>query len=227
MRKLFFALVILLTLLSYAVVLAHADDVKSASLSGVYYVQNVREVGSILHLNPDGSFQWSMSYGAVDQYAHGTWHSKDNNVLLETVAPSGSPKFRLFSEDELRIRKTLESGKWAAIVGMPRVGPAVDMEVVFESNSGKQAIAVTNRNGEAIVTMANSEKWTRSGLRRKGDSGDWQWFAIPSKRAAAGITGFAIDDEKWIVPQAFERMLLKRQDDLLVSEDGKLVYSRH
>lgn len=204
----------------------YAGPVTEAEISGHYWLQNVREVGGELLLRPDASFEWSLSYGAIDQYARGKWQLKDGKVELQAGRAEGSPVFRLFGEDELRIRKPAETGSWVAIVGMPRVGPAAGMEVQFESATGKHWRAVTDRNGDAIVQVAEAERWTRAGLRRDGDKGDWQWFAIPAVRAEARLAAFAIDDISQIAPLPFEHMTLLPGPGKLTTEDGGMVYAR-
>lgn len=205
---------------------AGAAELNEAALAGHYWLKNVREVGGELLLRPDASFEWSLTYGAIDQFAQGKWRLENGKVVLQAATPQGSPRFRLFEEDELNIRKPAEPGSWVAIVGMPRVGPAAGMAVMFESASGKQWQAVSDRSGDAIVQVPASEAWARAGLRRQGDSGEWQWFAIPAARAEARLAAFAIDDISQIAPQPFQRMTLLPVAGTLQSEDGGLVYSR-
>jgi hypothetical protein len=58
---------------------------------GHYYLSGVRETGSELLLRLDGSFDWFLSYGAVDQTAHGTWAREGKSIVL-TTAPQSSDK---------------------------------------------------------------------------------------------------------------------------------------
>ena len=44
------------------------------------------EVGSELLLKPDGSFEFMLAYGALDQYGKGCWRVEGNRVL---VIPAG------------------------------------------------------------------------------------------------------------------------------------------
>ncbi|MFC5473943.1 hypothetical protein [Paraherbaspirillum soli] len=217
----------LLALLAFAGLInpafaAPSDDAAKQALVGHYYLQGKTELGSELLLKNDGRFQWTMSYGAEDRFAQGRWSLDKGEVALVAVPPDKEPVFRLFREDELRIVKPADAGSWVAIVGVPNVGPAVGMEVKFESKSGKTVTAKTDRNGDAEVSMPADETWARAGLRR---SGDWQWFAIPAERAAARIASFALDDVTQILPQAFEHMELKVRDGRLEMDEG-MVYVR-
>ncbi len=217
----------ILMMFLWCILVAKAEDQRPASLVGHYYLQSLSEVGSELLLLANGKFEWILSYGAMDRQASGTWHAKDGKVILESASPSGSPTFRLFEEDEMRIRKPAAPGTWVAIVGMPNVGPVrVPIEVVFESNTGHRLEAVTDRNGDAIANVTGNERWVRAGLRRKGASTDWQWFPVPTQWAERRIGLFVVDDTQWVIPQAFERMELNQQGEHLVSNDGDLIYSR-
>jgi hypothetical protein len=55
-------------------------------LVGHYYLRGVMEVGSELLLKPDGSFEFGLAYGALDQYGKGCWRVEGNRVL---VVPEG------------------------------------------------------------------------------------------------------------------------------------------
>jgi hypothetical protein len=205
MKKIITAL--LITCLSSAV---FAEVKNTKDLPGHYYLQGVREVGSELLLSKDGQFQWMMSYGAVDQYAQGTWLVEKGKVLLLSTPPAENPSFRLFSEDEMRIRKPAKAGTWVAIVGVPQVGPTPGIEVKFESKTGKTLTATSDANGDAIVNMPDSEEWFRAGLR--GAKSDWQWFVIPAERKQDRIAAFANSDESQARPAAFEKLQLEIED---------------
>lgn len=80
---------------------------------GHYYLSGVMETGSELLLRADGTFEWAMTYGALDQFAHGVW-GRDGGaiVLVPAVAQPDRPLFALrevepwseAAEDELRLR---------------------------------------------------------------------------------------------------------------------------
>jgi hypothetical protein len=54
--------------------------------AGHYYLNGVMEVGSELLLKPDGSFEFMLAYGALDQYGKGCWRVEGSKVL---VVPAG------------------------------------------------------------------------------------------------------------------------------------------
>lgn len=213
--------VLLLPLICLPARAAETDDM--AALAGHYYLQGVMEVGSELLLNKDGRFQWALSYGAMDQSAQGRWQLKGDRIELQAKAPSTPPQFRLFKEDELRLKKAPETGSWVAIVGVPRRGPIAGVEVRFESKSGKTLTAISGQNGDAIVHMPANEQWVRAGLRVARLQGEWQWLVLPAERSRARIAAFAVDDETWLLTPAFERLQLKRSKNGLQVDDPALV----
>ena len=93
---------------------AAAKTLKPESgLVGHYYLSGVMETGSELLLRGDGSFEWYISYGAVDQFAKGRWGSDGKAVVLTAALPGNDrPLYRFreiepwseAAEDELRER---------------------------------------------------------------------------------------------------------------------------
>jgi len=65
------------------------------ALVGHYYLSGVMETGSELLLRADGTYEWYISYGAVDLFSDGTWgRSGDAVVLLAKKRVAGSPLFQ-------------------------------------------------------------------------------------------------------------------------------------
>ena len=73
---------------------------------GHYYLNGVMEVGSELLLRPDGSFEFMLAYGALDQYGKGCWRVEGNRVL---VIPAGrsAPAAQYSIEDSRFVGFTL------------------------------------------------------------------------------------------------------------------------
>lgn len=199
---------------------AGAADQGASFLPGHYYLQGVMETGSELLLKKDGSFEWMLSYGSMDEQASGTWRV-DGDVLTLVAGHGGKePQFRVFEEAEMRIQKPAEAGQWVAIVGFPQVGPMAGVEVKFEAHSGKTATAVSAANGDAIVRMPASERWLRAGLRRQGSTADYQWLPVPPARAQERIAAFAVTDAQWLRGQAFQKLALRVVDGGLKVDDA-------
>lgn len=70
------------------------------ALAGHYYLSGVMETGSELELKPDGSYDYFISYGAVDQFSTGIWRRVGNDIVLtHTRSPADAPLFKLDSLD--------------------------------------------------------------------------------------------------------------------------------
>lgn len=197
-----------------------AEPANDHTLEGVYSLQGATDVGSQLQLGSKGRFKWVMMYGNQDLAAAGTWEVKDKHVVL-TSTPNERLAFRGFTDDEYNIVKKPKAGVWVAIVGVPRVGPVSDVDVKFVAKSGKTASALTDRNGDAIVSMPPAEEWTRVGLKRANDPGDYQWLDVPKKRSTGRLTSFAITNPIAIQGPAFRSLTLSREKDgLAIVTDG-------
>ncbi len=71
----------------------------TSHLSGHYYLDGVREVGSELLLLPSGRYQWMLAYGAIDYNSEGNWSQKGDRVVL--VADALKETKTLFSFDKI------------------------------------------------------------------------------------------------------------------------------
>ncbi|QYF94735.1 hypothetical protein KY495_05980 [Massilia sp. PAMC28688] len=202
---------------------SHAAPDKAA-LVGNYSLQGATEVGSLLALHKDGTYQWMMSYGNQDLASAGVWEVKGQNVLL--TSRREPVKFRPFTEQELTFKKQPKPGVWVAVVGVPHQGPVADVEVRFEAKSGKSATATSLPNGDAIVDMPASETWARAGLRPKGTSGQYQWMDVPAARSKARIAAFAVSNPQ-VLQNGFASMELKREKGALVPTGDTAIRGRY
>ncbi len=61
---------------------ATAKAVPQRDFSGHYYLSGIREVGSELLLHPDGTYEWFLAYGAMDQQSEGHWLREGDAITL-------------------------------------------------------------------------------------------------------------------------------------------------
>ena len=116
---------------------------QTASLAGQYYLQNVREVGSELVLQPDGRFDFMLAYGAADYWAKGTWRVQDGVVLLNSAPRKEAPPFRLVRSSAtttaaIRIRVQGANGR-----------PVPNIDVTLSTDKGTSD-ARTDSDGIAV-----------------------------------------------------------------------------
>ncbi|WP_420151724.1 hypothetical protein [Spirosoma sp.] len=64
------------------------------SITGEYYLTDVREVGSGIKLNPDATFEFFFAYGALDRFGSGTWKQHGSQIIL-TSRPRPEKDFAL------------------------------------------------------------------------------------------------------------------------------------
>ena len=65
---------------------------------GIYLLHSVRETETGFKLNPDGTFQFFFTYGALDRYGRGQWTMNDDFVYLQS-RPWGGKDFALLTSD--------------------------------------------------------------------------------------------------------------------------------
>ncbi|MGN7917487.1 hypothetical protein [Lysobacter sp. 22409] len=63
------------------------EERQRAALAGHYYLEGADDAGSELVLEPDGRFQWSLSYGLMVESASGQWNVGGNGIVLSVQAP--------------------------------------------------------------------------------------------------------------------------------------------
>ena len=108
-----------------------------ATIVGEYYLRGVMEMASGIKLNPDSSFEFFFSYGALDRNGAGKWSLKDSSVILDSPIPA-SQDFALVSNktvnnDQLTI-KILEQNP-SFLAGVYALIKSNDKEFEAESNS--------------------------------------------------------------------------------------------
>ena len=84
----------MMELLGAAAIVASAQ---ASPLAGVYDGGQM-EMAARLRLAPDGTFQFALSYGALDEIAKGRWSEKDGQVLLRTDPAPKAPAFTPVSD---------------------------------------------------------------------------------------------------------------------------------
>lgn len=73
-----------------------------ADLTG-FYSSSQHEVAAAIELEGDGKFAYSLDYGAVSEFAEGTWTSEGNNIYLTSTKMQGAYKQAAFVREPLKI----------------------------------------------------------------------------------------------------------------------------
>lgn len=80
----------------FALLLALAD------FSG-FYASSQMEIGAAIELEADGKFEYSLDYGAVSEFAEGTWTSEGGTIYLTSTKMQGAYKQPAFVREPLQV----------------------------------------------------------------------------------------------------------------------------
>lgn len=64
-------------------------EAQTTTIAGEYYLRGVMETASGFNLHADNTFEFFLSYGALDRAGQGTWELKNNQVILNSPKPKG------------------------------------------------------------------------------------------------------------------------------------------
>jgi hypothetical protein len=67
---------------------------------GHYYLSGIHEVGSELRLRPNGTYDWFLAYGGMDQLSNGKWQQTGGEIVL--TPDTANTKVPLFTAEPLR-----------------------------------------------------------------------------------------------------------------------------
>lgn len=189
------------------------------NVAGTYYLQHVREVGSQLILKSNGQFDFGLSYGAVDQVAHGQWVLRDNQITLSTDKPPAASLTLGRKTEELIGDYGDDPSKSTLLVVQvltPRLGLNWhNMAIVAEFSNGKTRNGLTSIGGMLGFLDRNDADWRGAHINR---------VSVAYSKANLEPVWFNLDDSKTrsliihfepgpLVAPAFETMLLKVSSD--------------
>ncbi|MEP7164998.1 MAG: hypothetical protein ABI741_09890 [Ferruginibacter sp.] len=111
---------------------------KASALIGEYYLSGVMETASGFKLNPDSTFQFFFSYGALDRSGSGTWKQVGNNIIFNSKPGTGG--FALVGSS------TVDNDKLN--IQITDANPSLRSHVYAMLRSGsKQSEQMTDKNG--------------------------------------------------------------------------------
>lgn len=164
---------------------ARTENAQEPGVAGHYYLSGVMETGSELLLRPDGTFEWYLSYGALDQFARGRWMREGMTVTLiaerqdkskPLYAPLDVEPWNLEAEQEL-LRRRRDAEAEAAIARCPFLA---DVTTYL-------AAAPVSDPGEAVVTDALREK--AASARQRADAARARAEALARSAVATPSNG--------------------------------------
>ena len=87
---------LLLLLISFV----NSSAQKISPMQGEYYLQGVMETASGFKLNPDSTFEFFFSYGALDRYGSGTWKQVNGSIIFDS-RPQPPKDFALIKSEKV------------------------------------------------------------------------------------------------------------------------------
>lgn len=187
---------VFLTLLFSISTAAIASDVP-----GKYFLDGKMEMGSILHLRPDGTFNGQIYYGSAGGSANGTWSEEDESVILKpdslTVPKPVVVNFDSLSEtdlakaEQLHLRYKGEGYDLARdnyVLTMyyspPPLFQLIDPVTIYlQYTQGPQAeVQVDYFNADAVfVPFDDRRNLKRIGIGRQGHLAAIKWFDVDAR----------------------------------------------
>jgi hypothetical protein len=110
---------------------------------GDYFLSGVMEVASGFRFNPDGTFDFFFTYGAVDRSGSGVWEQRDGNIVLNSP-PKPAKDFilqesRATADKELVIQITDPNARILGYV-VARIKTQAGHEIARADENGRIAL---------------------------------------------------------------------------------------
>nr|WP_167381823.1 hypothetical protein [Novosphingobium panipatense] len=192
---------------------------------GHYYLSGVMETGSELLLRADGSFEWYISYGALDQFAQGTWRREGEEiVLVAPQPPKNRPLFANLDTQPWPAEAAQKTGLAVRVIDPKSGGDARGVRVALRFADGAELEVVTSGDGMEPLPNIPSSALVEATLSAPYVPGQEVKVALPPVRS--GVVRFSIDVDQVNAPP-FERMALRIDGkSLLPVELGRGRYTR-
>jgi len=185
----------------FTLVFAVSSAAVASDVPGKYFLDGIMEMGSILHLRPDGTFNGQIYYGSAGGSANGTWYEEDESVILRpdslTVKKPVVVNFDSLSETDLAKAEQLhlrykEEGYDLArdnyvlnlYYSPPPILQLLDPVTLYlEYTHGPQAeVQADYFNADAIwVPFDTRRNLKRIGIGRQGHLAAIKWFEVDAR----------------------------------------------
>jgi hypothetical protein len=146
MKKLF--------IISFILISMRVNSQKNTPLTGEYYLRGVPETASGFKINEDSTFQFFLSYGALDRYGSGKWKVKDNRIFFTSLEKHGKD-FSLVSsrktKDDLITVKITDSNEMLPSHVYCILKPGDDKDGMLTNKSGEAKFAVKKIDSISLI----------------------------------------------------------------------------
>ncbi|MES1219755.1 MAG: hypothetical protein ABUT20_29915 [Bacteroidota bacterium] len=167
-------------------------------MTGEYYLRGVMETASGFKVNPDSTFEFFLSYGALDRYGSGKWTVKDNEIIFNSAKKHGQD-FELISS-----RKTNDNSITIKITEKNEMLQS-HVYCMLKPGDDKDGM-MTNKSGEAKLSF------------KKADSVSLIFEFVPERISTFPLTSkkhnyFEFKFQPWIFEVYFENFSLNITDE--------------
>ena len=188
-----------------------ADLALQTKLPGHYYLTGMREVGAEILLRPNGKFQYSLAYGAVDEFAQGSWKVWNQQVVFRSdTAPMQKASMKPSADAppavlpagqllvELRYNGKSIPGFKVAVLG--------DAPLKLEGSTGEQGWRAAFSAPVRQIAVSHAEMI----------AGRWMVYAVPPADAQRG--SYQLDFQPPAAEPTHFNFTLDVQDGSLILE---------
>lgn len=199
-----------------------ADRALQAKLPGHYYLSGRGEVGAEILLRPNGKFEYAMSYGAVDEFAQGSWKVWNQQVMFR-------------SDSVPRRAASLRASTDAPVVAVPPGQVLVDLRyqgssvpdfhVMLLGDAPTKAEGYTGEQGWRASFNGPVRKIAMS--HPEVDDGKWLVHEVAAGEARRSTYQFDFEPPA-PAPKAFNYTLEVRDGNLVLEGSGRpMEFQKH
>ena len=205
----------------------------ASTLEGHYYLQGVMEMAAELQLRKDGTFAAGAEYGSASGAAEGTWHVKDNVLILENkddIKPLEKVSFnlgRLKTLQQLEENASDQEGSflwrnnYVIEMNYPHYikPPAKKPEYIyFEFDQGSSGSLRLSEHDEAWIPYDPQKALKKIGFSTSANTPPSQWFDVSAAGRVFTISWKKPEAQPIVFTQPDEYGLTKAQTFLNADE---------
>jgi TPR repeat protein len=199
-----------------------ADQTLQAKVVGHYYLTREHEMGAEILLHANGKFQYSMSYGTVDQYAEGRWKVWNQQVVFHTDTDPKQAALMRPATDAPAVK--LAPGQ--VLVDLRELGESVpDFNVVLLGDAPLKAEGRTGAQGWRTAFSGPVRQIVVS--HRVVNQNKWMVYAVPAADARRGSYQLDFTPPSAAQP-TFNYTLDVSEGNLVLDNRGReLIFEKH
>lgn len=167
-------------------------------MQGEYFLRGVMETASGFKINPDSTFEFFFSYGALDRFGTGTWKAENGTIIFNSR--SRPPK------------------DFALLKSEKRAGNQLVIRIIDNNEFIVRYVDAVLKNGSKIVEESTNQKGIIQVANQPLDSIGLIFRLCPDRFSTFPVPSrdhnyFEFKFEPWIAEVFFDDFELKVEDD--------------